>query len=220
MANARFTRLIALCILLAACESTTPSRDVTEHQPGAPSFDLGAIAGIGTTSAGPFDQVFATEAPSIQQAATGGRATGHVGFEFSTPVGVILSEKYSFVALSTEPPPLFAAKGQYQLQLVATFVEEEVHGEVVCLGVAGNTARIGGRITKLISGGVQVPTALYNFWTVQDNGEGSKDPPDLASTFRFSSEAGARAHCAVGVPLEQLPIQQGNVQVRAGDPLP
>lgn len=216
MAKIRVAGVIALTLVLGACDRTTIGPDITAPDHGAPVLNAVPDGGFGTTADGPFDEVFTPEDPSAQQAATGGRASGHVGFTFATPfLGVVVSEKYSFVALSTEPPPPFAAKGQYEFHVVTTTVENRAHGEVICLSIVGNRARVAGVVRKLWVNNVQrplPPAGLFNFWTVQDNGEG-QDPPDLASLVRFASEAAARFHCAVGVPLEQLPNQEGNIQV-------
>lgn len=212
MRNMRIAALIAFSFVFVGC-SDPASRDIAGPDAGAPLFNEVPDGGIGLTAEGPFDGVAASEDPSAQQAATGGRATGHVAFDFSPPfLGVVVSEKYSFTALSIDPPPPFAAKGQYELQLTTPTSANKVHGEVVCLRIVGNTARIGGRITKLWINNVQVPTTLFNLWTVQDNGEG-EGPSDLASLMRFTNEATARSHCAVGFALEQLPPNEGNIQV-------
>jgi hypothetical protein len=191
------------------------SRDVTAPDHGAPLLNAVPDGGFGTAADGPFDEVLASEDPSAQQAATGGRATGHVGF--TTPFLTVATEKYSFVALSTEPPPPFAAKGEFELNLMTILgVENKAHAEVICLSVVGNRARIAARIRKLWVNNVQRPLppgGLFNFWTVQDNGEG-QGTPDMASLARFTiNEAAARFHCAVGFMLESLPIDEGNVQV-------
>ena len=209
MSNMRTAAVLALGLLLGACDRA--SRDVVAPSPGAPSFNAASDGGFGLSLEGPFDQVIATEDPSAQQAATGGRATGHVAF--NTPFIGIATEKYSFVALGTDPPPPFAAKGHLQLQLLTTGgSDQKIHSEVICLSVVGNMARIGARITKAWVNNEPFPTTLFTLWTVTDVGEG-QGTPDLASLVRFSNEASAQFHCAVGFVLEQLPIDEGNVQV-------
>jgi hypothetical protein len=214
MSNVRVAAVLLFSVVLGACDRTV-SRDVVAPDHATPLFNESPDAGIGLSLEGPFDQVLASDDPSAQQAATGGRATGHVGFD--TPILTIATERYSFAALSTEPPPPLAAKGEYQLHLRTILgVENKVHGDVICLGVVGNRARIGARIEKAWVNNVPFPLppgGFFNFWTVTDNGEGT-GTPDMASLVRFTVvEATARAHCAVGIVLEQVPIDQGNVQV-------
>ena len=150
------------------------------------------------------------------QAATGGRASGHVGFNFSVPFFTVASERYSFVALSTDPST-FAAKGQYEMMLTTvTGVEQKFHGDVICMSIVGNTARVAGQLTKVLVNNVQVPirpTASHNIWTVTDNGEG-QGTTDTASPMIFFPAPGAQFHCATGFTPPQFPIQEGNVQVQ------
>jgi hypothetical protein len=220
MSSVPFTGLVALCAALAACSESPTSRS---HAPSdaVPSFDLASPpeGSFGTTAEDPFDEAVTTGDVSSQQVATGGRASGRIGFEVVPPpfAGSVVSEKYSFNAESVEPALTLAAKGQYELHLVATDLEElKSHGEVICLGVVGNTARVGGRVTNLRRNNVQQtlpPGGLFNLWTVTDNGEG-KGTQDMASLARFAIfEVAARSHCLVGRALESLPSDEGNVQV-------
>ncbi|MBC7894065.1 MAG: hypothetical protein H7066_01560 [Cytophagaceae bacterium] len=151
------------------------------------------------------------------QAAAGGRASGHVGLNFPASPGVV-SEKYSFVALSTDPSTPFAAKGHYELELTtAAGRQNKVHGDVICMGISGNTARIAGRITKLWVNNVQVPIAgpTHNVWVVVDNGEG-QGTPDLVSLMQYTIAPGAQFHCATGLPSVVFPNQEGNRSSAAG----
>jgi hypothetical protein len=175
----------------------------------------------GSTPDGPFDLVFPTEDASTQmaaapQAASGSRASGHVGFPTGVPGVGIAGESYSFVALSTDPATPFAAKGQYEVMLTGvTGNTNKIEGDVVCMNTFGNTARVAGQITKLWRNGVQVPvppTATHNIWVVVDNGEG-KATPDLVSLIRFSNAATAQSYCATGFSSVVFPNQEGNVQV-------
>jgi hypothetical protein len=214
MRNMRFAAVLAFSFVLTACDSPA-SREIAAPDHATPIFNEVPDGGIGLSFDGPFDQVLAAEDPSAQQVEPGGRASGHVGF--NRTILTIANEKYSFNARGTDPPPPFAASGEYQLHLeTTTGTTNKVHGTVICLGRVGNQARIGGVIDKVWVNNVQLPIlpgTIFNFWTVTDNGEGNKDPSDLASLFRFSGPAAALAHCAVGIPLEQVPPDEGNVQV-------
>src|SRR3712207_7990113 len=45
----------------------------------------------------------------------------------------------------------YAAKGQYEIRLtLATGVVQQVHGEVVCMAIVGNAARMVGRLTSVV----------------------------------------------------------------------
>jgi hypothetical protein len=190
---------------------------------------------LGVSPDGPFDQAYPTEeqaaeaapadpfaqpeAPlsdqSAQQAATGGQALGHVGFAFNPPaLGVIIDEKYEFVALTTAPPPPFVAKGEMEVQLHAVNVEDKVHSDVICMSVVGNRARIAARVELLfINGALQPPRELYNVWTVVDNGEGDGNTDTASLMFFTPSLAAALFHCSTGFALPSFPNQEGNVQV-------
>lgn len=226
MSKVSFTSLVVLCAALAACSDGDANRTVTAPDARPALSEAPADVGFGVTADGPFDVFFATEGASAQQAAaqtaaaqqaaTGSRASGHVGFNFSVPTLGLSSERYSFVALSTDPAPTFAAKGQYELMLTsATGVQQKVHGDVICMSTVGNTTRLAGRITKVWVNNVQRPItgATHTIWTVQDNGEG-QGTTDTASPMFFNNAANAQFHCAVGFFPLQFSIQEGNVQVR------
>ena len=220
MSKVNFTRLMFLCAVLTACSDGNTNRTLTAPEMRPSLSEVPADLTVGYTADGPFDLAFATEAPSTQmaaaaQAASGGRASGHVGLNFPASPGIV-SEKYSFVALSTDPSTPFAAKGQYELMLTtATGRQNKVHGDVICMGITGNTARIAGRITKLWVNNVQVPIAgpTHNVWVVVDNGEG-QGTPDLVSLMQYTIAPGAQFHCATGLPSVVFPNQEGNVQVQ------
>jgi hypothetical protein len=223
MTKASLTSLTILCAMLAAC-SDGGGRNRTMTAPIArPAFsEAPADLRGGATVDGPFDLVLPTEASSAQmaasapQAASGGRASGHVAFTFSPPWFNVASEEYSFVALSTDPLTPFAAKGQYDMTLTTgTGVLQEFHGEVICMGTAGNTTRIAGQLTSVVINGIprQInPAASHNIWSVTDNGEGQGT--DTASPMIFFPAAIAPLHCATDFIPPQFTIQEGNVQVR------
>lgn len=222
MSKVSFTSLMVLCAALAACSDNDTTRTLTAPHVEPTLSEATADLGLGVTADGPFDLAFGTDAPASQmaaaaQAATGGRSSGHVGFSFSPPAfGVITQEQYSYVALGTDASTPFAAKGQYELMLTTrTGIEQKIHGEVICMSVVGNTARMAGRITKVWINNVQRPItgATHTIWTVQDNGEG-QGTTDTASLMFFNNAANALTHCAVGFTPPLFTNQEGNVQVQ------
>lgn len=208
--------LIVLCAALAACSDANPNRTLTAPDVRR-ALETQEGFSVASTYDGPFEIVFPTDDAGTQmaaaaQAATGSRASGHVGLNFPGSPGVV-SEKYSFVALSADPSTPFAAKGQYEMELTtATGRTNKVHGDIICMGITGNTARIGGQITKLWVNNVQVPIAgpTHNHWVVVDNGQAA---PDQVSLMQYTIAPGAQAHCATGLPSVVFPNQEGEVQV-------
>lgn len=220
MSKVSFTSLMALCAALAACSDTNPTAIAPDDGPALSEASADLRGGV--TADGPFDLVFTTADGSVQmaaarQAATAGRASGHVAFDFSPAFLGIASEQYSFVALGTAPLTPFAAKGQYAMMLTTTTgVTQKFHGDVICMSTVGNTTRISGQLTKVWVNNVQRPInplASHNIWTVTDNGEG-QGTTDTASPMIFFPAAGAQFHCATGFTPPQFPTQDGNIQVQ------
>ncbi|MES3034906.1 MAG: hypothetical protein V4813_12985 [Gemmatimonadota bacterium] len=177
--------------------------------------------GFSAMADGPSDLLLASGDVSLQQAAsaaqsaTGSRTSGHVGFSFSPPVLGLVSERYSFVALSTGPAAALAAKGEFEMMLTtATGVEQRVHGDVICMNTVGNTTRIAGRLESVWINNVQRPItgATHTIWTVQDNGEG-QGTTDTASPMFFNNATNAQLHCTTGFTPPQFTNQDGNIQV-------
>ena len=223
MSKVSVSSLMVLCAALAACSDRDTNRTVTAPDTRPSLSEVPADLRGGVTVDGPFELTLAPEAASRQMAASvraaaGGRASGHVGltlgFGFFT---TIASEEYSFVALSTDPLTPFAAKGQYDITLTtATGVVQEIHGEVICMSVVGNTARIAGQLTSVVVNGIPRainPAASHNIWSVTDNGEG-QGTTDRASPMIFFPAAVAPLHCATDFIPPQFAIQEGNVQVQ------
>jgi hypothetical protein len=214
--------LIVLCAALSACAESATNPLVTA--PGARRASIESPADLrgASTVDGPSDVTFAREAQSTQmaastQAASGGRASGHVAFSFSPAWFGVASEEYNFVALRTDPLTPFAAKGQYRMTLTtATGVLQEFHGEVVCMNVTGNTARVVGQLTSVVVNGIPRainPNASHNIWNVTDNGEG-QGTTDTASPMIFFPAAIAPLHCATDFIPPQFATQAGNIQVQ------
>ena len=234
MSKVSSASLTVLCAALAACADGATSRTPTAPR-AAPAFseaagDLGAaytIDGPSDVAASTGDalaqmagaQLLAAQLGASAQAATGSRASGHVGFPSGVlPAGTgIASEKYSFAALSTDPATPFAAKGQFEIAYTTTAgADVRIHGDVVCmLAFGGNTARAGGQITKVWRNGVPSPITAntHAYWVVVDNGEGGATP-DQVSLMRFGNAAIAQTYCATGFGSVVFPNQEGNVQVQ------
>ena len=97
------------------------------------------------------------------------------------------------------------------------------HGDIVCMTVEGNVARLGAVGENKLSATPDAP--IYVIMTVIDNGEGENDPPDRGSALlAVSGEPRARAHCAATPPIPH-PLglisdarvfwsERGNIQVR------
>ncbi len=223
MSKVSRSSVIALCAALAACADSPTNPMLTA--PGArPAFNESSSDLRGAVTAdGPFDLVLGSGTSSMQQAAaapqaaSGGRASGHVGFTLGTGFfSNIASEQYSFVALRTDPLTPFAAKGQYDMTLTTrTGVVQEFRGVVICMNVTGNTARIAGQLTSVVVNGIPRainPTQSHNIWSVTDNGEGQATP-DTASPLIFFPAALAPLHCATDFIPPQFSNEKGNVQV-------
>ena len=217
--------VIALCAVLAACADSGTNPTLTA--PGAgPAFNesLADLRGA-VTADGPSDlflglgNASTQQAAAAPQAATGGRASGHVYLTLGTGFFTnIATEQYSFSALSTSNSPTpFAAKGQYDLTItLANGVVQEIHGEVICMNVTGNTARMVGQITNVVVNGIPRainPATSHNIWNVTDNGE-SQPTTDTASPMIFFPAAIAPLHCANDFIPPQFTNEKGNVQVQ------
>ena len=224
MSKVSFPSLFFACATLAACSGSETNRTVTAPDVGPAFNETTAGIGFGSTADGLFDvyfdgaplSQFAAQAAAAAQSATGGRASGHVDFNFAAPTLGLTSERYSFNALSTGPAAALGAKGQFELMLTAaTGVVQKVHGELACMNTVGNITRMAGLITKVWVNNVQRPItgATHTIWTVQDNGEG-QGTVDTASPMFFNNATNALTHCTVGFTPPQFAVAQGEVQVR------
>ena len=209
MFTTRTALVVAVCTAFAACDDSTPAADVTAPDGRSPAFDE-----IGAPPAStPYDaselafEATSAELVEAQQAATGGRATGH--HELAAPIINREFEQKSFTALSTDPSP--TAKGQVELHTVFTDgLKAKAHIDVDCLVIVGNQAWFSGPAKRFVLGGVEQPPGLYLVFRVQDNGEGVNAPPDLGSP-AFS---GPPMACALRTPFVMTPTANGNIQVR------
>ncbi|HKN67383.1 MAG TPA: hypothetical protein VJW73_13965, partial [Gemmatimonadaceae bacterium] len=90
---------------------------------------------------------------------------------------------------------------------------QRIHARVYCFTVTGNSARLAARIDQTnVSFG---PVGSYVVWSVRDNGEGAKAPPDETTDIFFGgTQAQADTHCRTGFPLAPYyPSIRGNLQV-------
>jgi hypothetical protein len=202
MSNFRFTGLLAVCAVLAACSDSPTSS-------ARPSFDVSATddaIAARTVDPATAEQVEPT------QAATGGKASGHAD---ALTFGGAFRDTYSFIALSVSPMPgaPFAAKGEFEggFTNVTGTTDVRVHADVNCLRIlAGNQAWVSGPVEKLIINGQQQPTTLHVLVRVVDLGEGANEPPDLISFISFTGNQG----CQLLIPLALVPNERGNIQVK------
>ncbi|MDF1504587.1 hypothetical protein [Roseisolibacter sp. H3M3-2] len=222
MTKTSLTRLAVLCAALSACadDVTRPTLAARDSGPArdATPADLRGAA----TVDGPPDVALgfggSTQMAASAQAASGGRASGHVALTLGTGFFTnVASEQYSFVALRTDPATPNAARGQYDMTLTtATGVVQEFHGIVVCMGTTGNTTRVAGQLTSVVVNGIPRainPAASHNIWNVTDTGEGV-GAADTASPMIFFPAAVAPLHCANDFIPPQFANEAGNVQVR------
>jgi hypothetical protein len=223
---------MVLCATVTACADSPTARTVTAPDARLSLSEASTDGGVSYMVDGPADAGLTTEDAAMQmagaqamgaqlatsaQAASGDRATGHVGLTFPANPGIV-SEKYSFVALRTDPATPDAAKGQYEVMYTTgTGTTIKIHGDVSCMNVFGNNARAGGPITKVWRNGVQIPITAntHAFWVVVENGEGAgAGTPDLVSLVRFSNATVAQTFCATGFRSFVFANQEGNVQVQ------
>jgi hypothetical protein len=102
--------------------------------------------------------------------------------------------------------------GEYEEHVEVASTGEFVrrrHATLVCVGISGNTARIGGVVDFATDGS----EGAEGYFTVVDNGEGANDPPDLASPAVGGTPGVALEHCTRGRPRPLIPISSGNVQI-------
>jgi hypothetical protein len=91
---------------------------------------------------------------------------------------------------------------------------QRIHARVVCFTVTGNTARLAAQIDQTnVSFG---PVGSYVVWSVIDNGEGAKSPPDQTTDIFFGGTAAqADFQCRTGYNLAPyFSSLRGNLQVQ------
>jgi hypothetical protein len=98
-------------------------------------------------------------------------------------------------------------KGEFEMHDQTSGVR--LHGDVTCLRVEANQARLGGTITQ--STDAKLPVGATVVWIAADNGEGQLDKPDLVS--RPSQAKDPKNDCHRLLKLDWQPIIGGNIQV-------
>jgi hypothetical protein len=163
---------------------------------------LGCAGGADQVS-GP-GRTFDTLEPSFQAGGATQQVTGHANIFLPN---FQAEEKYSNSAIRHADGTF---SGEFQLKS-----EQDggitVHGNVICFTIVANrVARMAGVVEKSNPAGFE---GAHVVWTIADNGEGAKDPPDQTSDFFVVPPAIAQAHCATGFNLPLLPVLGGNLQV-------
>lgn len=152
----------------------------------------------------------APSSPSLNAATDGASgvqsASGHVD-QIASPFGIVVIDEYSFAAIRT---PQGQINGQFEFRAKYQGLVVRAHGEVVCLSIDENKARVAGRVTQsTFEEGIPVGSDLT--WTVTDSGE----PGRARDTASQMLGAPAEAFCAVTVgSYPEAPLRRGNVQVR------
>ena len=147
---------------------------------------------------------------------SGPSASGHIERDIE---GCCL-EKYSFNAHYLGDG---SVHGRFNVRDIFADGSEKIvaKGRVTCFTVEadGKTARMGGVVESGSDPGFVGTEAV---WTVRDNGEGTKDPPDQGTDLRWGlldpDFDFAPFHCAVGFPPDDFGTfglsGRGNVQVK------
>lgn len=99
------------------------------------------------------------------------------------------------------------AEGGFELHFSS--VDANVHGDVTCLIVVGNFARLTGVVTRS-SDATLIPVGNIYHWQAVDNGEGENAPPDLITAYY---QVGTPAFCNYA-NLPDNTWTNGNVQVK------
>jgi hypothetical protein len=142
------------------------------------------------------------------------------------------SEHHTFqaVARGNPTPPIVAPTfdGNYVVQVVfpddptrygaLAGQRHQIHGSVTCFQfVPGDptTVRVGGTIERTTLPPSVAPPGSTAIWTVRDNGNGPKDPPDESSGVYVQPPGGDLAHCnGAGPTLPPFPpLKHGNIRV-------
>jgi len=138
-------------------------------------------------------------------AGRGQSASGHVD-QTSSPFGLAVIDQYSFAAVRT---PQGQINGQFEFRAKYQGLVVRAHGEVECLSINGNKARIAGRVTQsTFEGGI--PTGSSLTWTVTDNDEPGRGRDTASQLLGAPREV----FCAGAAQYPEAPLRRGNIQVR------
>jgi hypothetical protein len=201
--------ILSFCIAAAAC-SESATRGIASPEL-LPSLDASTPTDVDPLAHRTLDDDGSLEPAGAEQAATGGRASGHAD---GPTFGGFARDEYSFIALSTAPTATapFAAKGEFEGHFVEPGLEVRIHANVSCLAIVGNQAWISGPIERFIENGQPVePVPFPEFLIrVADAGEGGSNP-DLMGAILFRAFPQS---CRFRNPALVLsPSEMGNLQV-------
>lgn len=133
-------------------------------------------------------------------------ATGHVD-QAESPFGIVVIDQYSFSAIRT---PQGKINGEFEFRAKYLDVVVRAHGDVDCLTINGNHARIAGHVTQsTFEAGIPIGSELT--WTVTDNGEPGKGRDTASELLGFPRELFCAAPAG---QYPEAPIRRGNIQVR------
>jgi hypothetical protein len=144
--------------------------------------------------------------PATDASSDGQSATGHVD-QTESPFGIAVIQQYSFSAIRT---PLGKVEGQFEFRTKFQDIVVRAHGEVDCLTINDNKARVAGRVTKsTFEEGIPVGSELT--WTVTDNDEPGRGADTASQMLGFPRDLFCAAPAG---SYPEAPLRRGNVQVR------
>ena len=149
----------------------------------------------------------ALSGPSFEIVNAGNRVTGSATILLPNFDNAL--ERYSVSAIRHDDG---SVSGDFE-EFSAQEGGQRIHANVVCFNVTGNSARLAAQIDQTnVSFG---PVGSYVVWSVIDNGEGAKSPPDQTTDIFFGGNAAqAQFHCDVGFNLAPFfESLRGNLQV-------
>jgi hypothetical protein len=206
----RHTAIVfGFCIAATAC-SEGPAGGIASPQL-LPSLSASTSTDLDLLAHRTVDDAGILEAAGAQQAATGGRASGHAD---GPTFGGFARDEYSFIALSTAPTisAPFAAKGEFEGHFVDPEMEVRIHANVTCLAIVGNQAWISGPIERFIENGQPIEPPPFREFLVRvaDVGEGASKP-DLMGAILFRAFPQSCQNRNPALVLS--PSEMGNLQV-------
>lgn len=158
----------------------------------------------------PTDPLADMTKPALQAESAGSNhtqsATGRVD-QTQSPFGIAVIDQYSFSAIRT---PQGKINGQFEFRAKYEGVVVRAHGDVDCLTINGNHARIAGHVTQsTFEPGI--PSGSELTWTVTDNGEPGDGRDTASELLGFPRELFCAAPAG---QYAEAPIRRGNIQVR------
>lgn len=186
MLSMRIAMLVLLGCVLAACSDQSASRLLA---PGASGISRDQLRANGAGRNSPFQAI-----------------EGHATFVPTTNLNG--EQKYEVEA---DQKPNAPARGTFEYK-GSSGGGFRIHGSIYCFTVAGNTARVSGRVEQSTNPNVSV--GQYLIWTFVDNHQ-THGQSDLTTELQRVDITVATAHCGTNAvntgPF--LPVQ-GNLQTR------